>query len=131
MREVLDLELRRLERDARAKLQDVGHLLGGRPEGARRALEALLDGSITVTPTNEDGARFHLTGRLVVGSLAVREGDSCGSPKRPYVDEFSVDFADAAGGAVDWGRAWMRRGRRRRIFSPRAHLPLTPSRAWC
>jgi site-specific DNA recombinase len=81
---VLDLETRRLEKEAKARLADVRALLAGSPEDARRALETLLDGPLTVTPlATDDGARFRLTGRVVLGKLDLVEGTG-GTPDLVY-----------------------------------------------
>ena len=81
---VLDLEPRRLEKEALARLSDVRSLLTGSPEDARRALEALLDGPLTVTPLRtEEGARFQLTGKVVLGELDLAE-ESGGTPDNVY-----------------------------------------------
>ncbi len=49
---VLDLEVRRLEREARPRLADLQELLSRNVAEARKALEALFDGPTLHTNTN-------------------------------------------------------------------------------
>src|ERR1700677_2358789 len=95
----------------------------------RGIAEAITNGSRRLALGSECGGSFTAvsdgTWRRSVDHVLDGRLPRIGSPA------LNVDLADGAGGAVDWGRSWMRRVRRRRIFNPRARLPLTPSRAWC
>lgn len=67
---VLDLEVRRLEVEARKRIADLRGLCRKRPEEARKALEALLDGPLTMTPVEtEAGPRYSVEGRLATGLI--------------------------------------------------------------
>ena len=67
---VLDLEVRRLEVEARKRIMDLRGLCRRRPEEARRALEVLFDGPITMTPIETDeGPRYGVEGRLASGFI--------------------------------------------------------------
>ena len=59
---VLDLEVRRLEKQARSRLEDFRELMGQNPDEARGALEALLHGPLRFTPV-ETPDREALPGR--------------------------------------------------------------------
>jgi site-specific DNA recombinase len=72
---VLDLEVRRLEREARTRLADFQTLLSGNVAEGRRALEALFDGPLRFTPTQtDDGRRYLIEGTAAVGSMFTTEG---------------------------------------------------------
>jgi site-specific DNA recombinase len=67
--QVLDLEVRRLEKEARRRLGELQGLTERRPEEARRALEALLQRPLTFTPMETpEGARFHVEGQIGLSS---------------------------------------------------------------
>ena len=67
---VLDLEVRRLEVEARKRIADLRGLCRRRPEEARRALESLLDGPLTITPVEtEEGQRYSIEGRIATGFI--------------------------------------------------------------
>jgi site-specific DNA recombinase len=60
---VLDLEVRRLEKEARARLGDFQKLLGHNVAEGRKALEALFDGPLRFTPSQiGEGRRFLVEG---------------------------------------------------------------------
>jgi hypothetical protein len=65
--QVLDLEARRMEKDARQRIRELRGVVGRRGEAAKRALAALLDGKLTFTPT--DDKQYEITGRIVTGAL--------------------------------------------------------------
>jgi hypothetical protein len=67
---VLDLEVRRLEKEARARLADFQALLTRNVAQGRKALEALFDGPLRFTETQtDDGRRFLIEGTAAVGSM--------------------------------------------------------------
>ncbi len=67
---VLDLEVRRIEQEARKRLDDVRTLMAGHPGEARKALEAILHGPLTFTPVEVDGGkRYRVEGSVLVGRL--------------------------------------------------------------
>jgi site-specific DNA recombinase len=77
--DVLDLEVRRLEREARARLADFRALLERKPTEARKALEALLDGPLTFAAAETPGGRrYQITGKAAVGNVFTTEGDPTG-----------------------------------------------------
>lgn len=74
--DVISLEARRLEREARKRLDDFRGLLGRNTTEARKALEALLQGPLAFTPIElpEGGKRYRIEGRASVGSVFTTEG---------------------------------------------------------
>ncbi|WP_170320056.1 recombinase family protein [Polyangium spumosum] len=68
--QVLDLEVRRLEKDAKKRLEDLRGLTEKRPEDARRALERLLVGPLTMSPVETpEGRRYRVTGKTGLSSM--------------------------------------------------------------
>ena len=68
--QVLDLEVRRLEREASKRLSDLRGLLSRRPEEAKVALEALLSGPLAFSPiSTPEGHRFEVTGQAALGGM--------------------------------------------------------------
>jgi DNA invertase Pin-like site-specific DNA recombinase len=66
----VSLEVRRMEREARQRLDDLRGLLDRNPVEARRVLEALLDGPLTFEPfENSEGRRFRIRGSAALGPL--------------------------------------------------------------
>lgn len=62
---VLDLEVRRVEREARKRLADLRGALQRNPVEARATIEALLSGRLVMTPVETtDGLRFRITGQV-------------------------------------------------------------------
>lgn len=62
--------MRRLEKEARARLSDFQALLSRNVAEGRKALEALLEGPLRFTPTEtSDGRRFLIEGSAAVGSI--------------------------------------------------------------
>lgn len=71
----VDLETRRLEREARRRLVQLRALFDRNPHEARGALEALLDGALSFQPIETpDGKRYEITGKIALGSLFTIEG---------------------------------------------------------
>jgi hypothetical protein len=71
---VLDLEVRRLEREARSRLSNFQALLGRNVTEGRKALEALFNGPLRFTATQtDDGRRYLVEGAAAVGSLFTTE----------------------------------------------------------
>jgi site-specific DNA recombinase len=67
---VIDLESRRLENDARARLADLQALFARNVTGARTALESLLGGPLTLVPVEvEGGRRYRVDGSAALGAL--------------------------------------------------------------
>jgi hypothetical protein len=76
----IDLETRRMEKEARRRLGDFRALLGRRPEEGRRALEALLDGPLVCQPIESaEGKRYQITGQVALGSLFTIDSDPNGN----------------------------------------------------
>ena len=73
---VVDLEIRRMEQEARKRMRDLKSLLDRNPTEARRALEALLDDKLTFTPIETpEGRRYQIEGPLrVQGALFTTDG---------------------------------------------------------
>jgi hypothetical protein len=73
---VLDLEARRLEKEARRRLGDFQALLGRNPTEARKALEALLQGPLSFAPVElpEGGKRYRIEGSATLGCAFATEG---------------------------------------------------------
>ena len=68
--DVLKLEVRRLEGEVRHRIDHFRELLDRDPEGARKVVEALLDGPATFTPIETpDGRRYKVAGRIATGAL--------------------------------------------------------------
>jgi site-specific DNA recombinase len=68
----LELEVRRLEREARKRASEFRRLLRRNPDEARKAVEALLDGPLKAeTVDTPEGRRFHITGAAVVGPVSL------------------------------------------------------------
>ena len=65
--QVLDLESRRMEKEALKRIEDCRAVMGRRGDAARRALSALLDGKLTFKPRPDK--RYEVTGKVVTGAL--------------------------------------------------------------
>ena len=75
----IDFEARRMEREARRRLDELAALLGRNVEQGRRAMEALLDGPLKFTPTVTDKGRSYLIeGRLATGAFFRIDSDPNG-----------------------------------------------------
>jgi site-specific DNA recombinase len=67
---VIDLEVRRVEKEAQKRLADLREVVQQRPLEARGVLEALLVGPITFTPIDApEGRRFRLQGKASTGGV--------------------------------------------------------------
>lgn len=76
----IDLETRRMEKEARRRLGEFRELLQRRPEEGRRALEALLAEPLVCHPVETDeGKRYQVSGKIAVGSLFAIDGDPNGN----------------------------------------------------
>jgi hypothetical protein len=72
----VDLQLRRLEREARTRLENLRGLVARNPDEARPALESLFDGPLTFTP---EGRRYRIEGAVSFGeALCTTAGDPNG-----------------------------------------------------
>ncbi len=85
--EAIRFELKRMEVEARRRIEELRSLLERNPEDARRVVEALFaGGKLTAKPvTTKDGRRFLLEGAAAVGRLWVSEssdGSNLASPTR-------------------------------------------------
>jgi site-specific DNA recombinase len=71
---VLNLEVRRLEKEARARLADFQGLLGRNVAESRTTLEALLTGPLRFEPVQtKDGRRYQISGAAAVGLLCTTD----------------------------------------------------------
>ncbi|XXY50234.1 hypothetical protein WME91_03680 [Sorangium sp. So ce269] len=72
----LDLEVRRLEKEARQRLGDLRAMLEGNPEDARKALETILGGPLRFTPIDTpDGKRYRIEGVVALEAVVAVEGN--------------------------------------------------------
>jgi hypothetical protein len=90
---VINLETRRLEKEARRRLTELRGLLDRNPEEARTALEALLAGPLSCAPIETpEGKRYAITGKIAVGSLFTIESVPRG--KRSFGSSGACDARD-------------------------------------
>lgn len=76
---VLALSGRRIEERARARLAELGELLGAHPAGARKVVQALLVGPLRWTPTKTpEGRRYEIRGDVALGRLVLTEKEASG-----------------------------------------------------
>jgi DNA repair exonuclease SbcCD ATPase subunit len=84
--QVLDLEARRMEKEARERIADLRAVMSRKPEEAKQVLAALLDGKLTFTPIEtKEGRRYAISGKIATGALLHRM-ESVGQvhePERP------------------------------------------------
>ena len=67
---VIDMEVRRLEKEARNRLEQMQELLGRNPTEARQVIEAVLDKPLTFTPVETaEGKRYEIKGMTSFGAL--------------------------------------------------------------
>jgi hypothetical protein len=67
---VLDLEVRRMEKEARSRINDLKAAMQRDPEEARKAMEALLKGPLKFTPVQApEGKRYRIEGDFAVKGL--------------------------------------------------------------
>jgi len=72
---VLDLEVRRLEKQARSRIEDFRALMGRNPDEARKALETLLNGPLRFTPIETpEGKRYRVEGEVGLEAMLAVEG---------------------------------------------------------
>ncbi len=75
----IDLELDRMESEARKRTKRFRTLLRRNPEEGRAVVEALLEGPLVAEPVETpEGRRFRLTGTAVIGPLLVETGITTG-----------------------------------------------------
>ena len=71
----IDMELDRMEREARKRAKEFLSLLRRNPAEARAVVESLLVGPLVATPIETpEGRRFRLTGTAVIGPLVAETG---------------------------------------------------------
>ncbi|WP_437994738.1 recombinase family protein [Sorangium sp. So ce185] len=72
----LDLEVRRLEKEARQRLGDLRAMLERNPEEARKALETILGGPLRFTPIETpEGKRYRIEGVVALEAVVAVEGN--------------------------------------------------------
>jgi site-specific DNA recombinase len=75
---VLDLEIRRLEKEARERLRDLRSLLGRHPDRAREVLEALLTGPLVFQPIETaEGKRYRVEAEASLDRAVSAGGAGC------------------------------------------------------
>src|SRR5208282_218440 len=68
--QVRDLEVRRMEKEAKRRAEAITEAMGRNPEEARKALEALLGGPLRFTPVREPaGKRFRIEGDIALEAM--------------------------------------------------------------
>lgn len=76
---VVELEVRRLEREARDRLRQFRRLFEENPAEGRKALEALVDGPLRFTPVETDeGKRYQIEGTVALGNVFTTDCDPTG-----------------------------------------------------
>ena len=72
----VSVETRRMERDARKRLGDLRGLFDRNPEDARRALQSLLDGPLTMRPIGKTRGerRYEIKGVVNTGPMFTTDG---------------------------------------------------------
>jgi hypothetical protein len=71
---VVDLEVRRLAKEARSRLEDLRGTMQRNPDEARKVMEAMLKGPITFTPIEtSDGKRYRIRGAVAILGMFVTE----------------------------------------------------------
>jgi site-specific DNA recombinase len=69
----IDLEVHRLEREARARIAELRDAFGRNPDEARAFMRSVFDGPITCTPIETSaGKRFQIEGSAVIGRFFLR-----------------------------------------------------------
>lgn len=72
---VLNLETRRMEREAKRRLENFRGLFERNPEDARKALEALLDGPLSMRPVETaNGRQWEIRGVVKTGPIFTTDG---------------------------------------------------------
>ena len=78
--EVVGLQLKRLEREARARVADLRGVLERQPDHARRIVEMLYPSGLRFTPIETpDGKRYQIEGEAVLGECVKLEGVPSGT----------------------------------------------------
>jgi site-specific DNA recombinase len=81
---VLNLEVKRMEREARARVASFAELMSRNAEHARKALACLLSGPMKFTPVEtRAGKRFRIEGELALEAMFLTEGTADGSGACP------------------------------------------------
>lgn len=76
----VNLEIRRLERDAKARLRELSGLFGRQPAESRKLVESVLRGPLTFKPVETpEGKRFEVSGELALAPLFLTEGVPSGT----------------------------------------------------
>jgi septal ring factor EnvC (AmiA/AmiB activator) len=71
----IELEVRRMEAEAKKRIADMRNALARNPEEARKVLEVVLDGPLRVSPVDlPEGRRFQIDGAAAVGRLLAVDG---------------------------------------------------------
>jgi hypothetical protein len=102
---VIDLEVRRLEKATRERLAKLHETMHGSIEEARQVLHSVLEGGLTMTPREtSSGREYAIAGRLVLGDALKNDtpgaavGDSRGAGvaynSRPQGDTHIADNVD-------------------------------------
>ncbi len=77
----IELEVRRMEAEAKKRLGDARGAMMRNPEEARRVLQLVLDGPLRVTPIDmPEGRRFQIEGAASFGRFLMTEQDADGRP---------------------------------------------------
>jgi DNA invertase Pin-like site-specific DNA recombinase len=77
----LDLEVRRLEVEAKKRIHDLRGLLERSGEEGRKVIAALFDGPLTATPIETpEGPRYRVKGKAVIGRMLTAEVSNVASP---------------------------------------------------
>ncbi len=75
--EAVQLEVRRMEAEARSRVGQLQDALERNPKEARAILSAIFDGKLTATPlTDQRGTRFVIEGTASVGRMLAFERES-------------------------------------------------------
>ena len=98
---VLDLEVRRMEREARKRLEDFTALMQRNPQEARAVLEALVTVPLRFGPVETpDGKRYEFTGEIGLGTMFAPEDKTpVEYRRRPQRDTHCTARRKAAGKA--------------------------------
>ena len=79
--DVLNLEVRRLEKEARQRLADFTGAMERNPQEARRVLEALVSGPLRFTPIETtDGKRYKIEGEVGLDAMLTADGSAGAVP---------------------------------------------------
>jgi hypothetical protein len=79
---VLDLEVRRMEKEARRRIEEFAKVMTRNPDEARATLETLLGGPLRFGPVQApEGKRFRIEGEIALESVFLSEGEGTGATK--------------------------------------------------